>query len=140
MDIHSNEYSTQTAQDALSNLPLPNDFVEETNRTLDLLFPSTDDRTRKFLKSRGKDFHMIQPRQRSRDLRDYPYWRDRILELYEDIFLGDPEGWTQLWRDRRDMQKFWTFWIALAIFMLTLVSTAASIVQTWAALQGLGSR
>jgi hypothetical protein len=83
---------------------------------------------------------MIQPRQRSRDLRDYPYWRDRILELYEDIFLGDPEGWTQLWRDRRDMQKFWTFWIALAIFMLTLVSTAASIVQTWAALQGLGSR
>lgn len=114
-----------------SSAPLPADVYEEANRTLDLLFPHWDKRTLKLLKREGKDLHSSYSRSRMLDLKHYPYWKDRILELNEDVFLGPVEGWAQLWNDRRDPQKFWTFWIALAVFTLTIASTIASILQTW---------
>lgn len=119
----------------ISSAPLPAELYAETSRTLDLLFPAWDRRTRKLLKAKGKDFHSSYSRNRLLDLKHYPYWKDRLLELNEDIFLAPPEGFAQLWNDRRDPQKFWTFWIALAVFILTVASTVASVLQTWATLR-----
>lgn len=119
----------------LGSSPLESGLLEETSRTLDLLFPSWDGATRKVLRRMGKDFDLLNPKQRILDLEYYPYWKDRLLEVYEDVFQADPEGIGQLWRDRRDPQKFWTFWVAMVILMLTMVSTGASIIQTWVAIK-----
>lgn len=119
----------------LNPVPFPEAFFEETSRTLDLLFPAWDRRTKTLLQSSGKTFHLHHAKQRSLDLKNYPFWQDQLLELNEDVFLAPAEGWARLWLDRRDPQKFWTFWVALAIFILTIVSTVASILQTWATLK-----
>lgn len=113
------------------------ELYEETNRTLDLLFPTWDKATRRLLESGGKTFrlHYFSSQDRVLDLNQYSYWRDRLLELNEDIFLAPPEGWTQLWRDRRDPQKFWTFWLMLSVFTMTIVSTVASVLQAAATLK-----
>lgn len=126
---------TATSNIRITSAPLPAEVYEETSRTLDLLFPSWDKPTQRLLKRKGKTFNSLNSRNRMLDLKHYPYWKDRLLELNEDIFLGPPEGWAQLWNDRRDPQKFWTFWIALAVFTLTIASTIASVLQTWATLR-----
>ncbi|KAK5089311.1 hypothetical protein LTR70_007108 [Exophiala xenobiotica] len=133
IQAHGNPSQPANSNHRICSAPLPAEVYEETSRTLDLLFPSWDKRTQKFLKRKGKQFHSSHSQNRLLDLKHYPYWKDRILELNEDIFLGPVEGWAQLWNDRRDPQKFWKFWIALAVFTLTTASTVASILQTWAA-------
>lgn len=125
----------EQTRNRLSSAPLPADLYAETSRTLDLLFPAWDRRTQKLLKEKGKNFHSSYSRNRLLDLKHYRFWKDRLLELNEDIFLAPPEGFAQLWSDRRDPQKFWTFWIALAVFILTVASTVASVLQTWATLR-----
>lgn len=116
---------------------LPANLYEEAIKTLDLLFPSKDEATKRLLKKHGKVLHTVGPSQRELDLRRFSFWRDRLLELDEFVFRAPSEDWRQLWCDRRDPQKFWTFWIASMIFVLTIASTVASIVQTWATLQSL---
>lgn len=118
-------------------LPYPDGLLQETNKTFDLLFPSWDQATQQLLHKGNKNFHRLQPQPRSLDLRNYPYWKERLLEVYEEVYLAPPVCWAQLWCDRRDPQKFWTFWIALAILLLTVMSTAASIAQIWATVKAL---
>ena len=118
-----------------STFPIPAELLDETSRTLDLLFPSWDRNTKRMMKKLNLDFHRVYHRDRSLDLRDYPFWRDRVLELYEDVYLAPPEGCAQLWYDRRDPQKFWTFWVALVVLLLTVLSTIATLLQTVLALR-----
>ena len=125
--------NSQTDHDIL---PIPAELLRETSRTLDLLFPFWDTDTKRLLKKMKME-HLLNPMQRSLDLKSYPYWKDRILEVYEDVYLAPPQGLSQLWRDRRDSQKFWTFWIALLVLFLTILSTFASVLQTYVALKVL---
>ena len=122
----------------ISSASLFPDLLDETGRTLDLLFPSWNPGTKTLMKQMGLDFHRVNPQDRSLSLRHYSVWRDRILELYEDIYLAPAQGWAQLWNDRRDPQKFWTFWVALLVLILTLLSTFASLLQTFVAFKTLG--
>lgn len=91
----------------------------------------------RLLQEMGKSFHMLSPRQPILDLIHYSCLKDRLPEVYEGVFQADPEGFGQLWRDRRDPQKFWTFWVAMAILVLTIVSTTTTVIQTWAALRAI---
>jgi len=116
------------------------EIYEEASKTLDLLFPCWDKKTQKLLKRHRKEEIAYSSRTRQLDLKHFKYFRDRLLELNEDVFLAPPRGWRQLWNDRRDPQKFWTFWIALFVLWLTIVATIATIVQTWAALKGSGGK
>lgn len=120
-----------------SSMPLPSELFAEASKTLDLLFPAWDKATRQFLEQQGKNFHTVSPGYRELDLKYFSFFRDRLLELNEDIFLAPAEDWWQLWRDRRDPQKFWTFWIALMILILTVIATVASVVQAWASLKAM---
>jgi hypothetical protein len=63
-------------------------------------------------------------------LGDFKIWRDRLLELRQEVYLAPPADWRQLFRDKRNPQQYWTFWLALFILILTLVSTAAGIIST----------
>lgn len=120
-------------------LPIPSSVLVETILSLDLLFPAWDRRTNELLEKHGQSFHQTGPFEVSRtlNLMDFDHWRDRLLEVYEEIFQSPPVSWAQLWRDRRNPQQFWTFWIALAILALTVVSTLTGIIQAWASVKSL---
>ena len=133
--LATDKFPLASSSSKICSAPFPAEVYEETSRTLDLLFPSWDKPTQRFLRRKARDFHSSNSQKRMLDLKFYPYWKDRILELNEDVFMGPAEGWAQLWNDRRDPQKFWTFWIALAVFTLTMASTVASVVQIWATLR-----
>jgi hypothetical protein len=115
--------------------------LKETIQTLDVLFPVGDKsgRTQKLLKKHGQRIHDLPPFNQSRTLNllEYHHWRERLQEVYEEIFLSPPVSLAQLWNDRRNPQQFWTFWIALVILLLTAVSTVTGIVQAWASIKGL---
>lgn len=115
-----------------SRSPLPITILKETIQTLDLLFPFWDDRTKAFLKAEGQTFHdIIGPFEHGRTLHllDFAHWKDRLFEVYEEVYQSPPVSWAQLRKDRRNPQQFWTFWIALVILALTLVSTVTGIVS-----------
>jgi hypothetical protein len=109
---------------------LPATVIKETIQTLDLLFPFWDKRTKEFLRSEGQTFHEIGPFEQGRTLHllDFAHWKDRLFEVYE-VYQSPPVSWAQLRKDRRNPQQFWTFWIALVILGLTLVSTITGIVS-----------
>jgi hypothetical protein len=119
--------------------PIPPSVLKETAETLDLLFPIWDRRTEKFLLKEGKGLHEYGsfPLKRKLNLMDYNVWRDRLLEVYEEIYKAPPVTWSQLWRDRRNPHLFYTFWLAFAILVLTLGQFVTGVIQTWASLQGL---
>lgn len=102
--------------------------------TLALLFPIWDPATEQELSSHVQKirFHTHHPIEGERVLNIFRYtvWRDRILELYDDVYLSPPASWAQLRKDRRNPQQFWTFWIAMVILLLTLISTVATVIQT----------
>ena len=93
------------------------------------------------LKKHRQDFQRQGPYDgpKSLHLVEFEYWRDRLLEVYDVIFLSPPASWAQIWRDRRNPQQFWTFWIALVILAMTSVSMVTGIVQTWATVKSLRS-
>ena len=118
---------------------VPLNVLEESKLSLDLLFPFWDSRTIKLLAKEKQNFHEYGPFESTRilTLLDFDHWRDRLLELHEEVFLAPPVSWAQLWSDRRNPQQFWTFWIALMILLLTVTSTVATIVQAWASTKAL---
>jgi hypothetical protein len=117
----------------------PPALIIETIHSLNLLFPHWDPRTNKYLAQNDQHFHKIRPFDgpRTLDLFEFDYWRDRLSEVYEEIFRSPPVSWAQLWQDRRNPQQFWTFWIALIILAMTTISTVATVVQAWASVQAL---
>ncbi|KAF7511175.1 hypothetical protein GJ744_005072 [Endocarpon pusillum] len=119
--------------------PIPPDVLRETLLSLDLLFPIWDHATSRLLEDHKQSFHDIGPfsaQSSTLTLGDFDYWRDRLLELRE-VLDAPPVSWAQLYRDRRNPQQFWTFWIALFILALTLLSSIASFVQAWASVKAL---
>lgn len=120
-------------------MPVPLKVLCDARRSLALLFPIWDEGTAAFLERENKSFNSYGPFEnaQSLSLMDFEHWRDRLLELHEDIFLSPPLSWAQLWRDRRNPQQFWTFWVALAILILTVVSTVGIVVQAWASVVSL---
>lgn len=118
---------------------VPLKVLEESKLSLDLLFPFWDSRTIELLAKERQNFHEYGPFESIGilTLLDFDHWRDRLLELHEEVFLAPPVSWAQLWRDRRNPQQFWTFWIALMILLLTVTSTVATIVQAWASIKAL---
>ena len=114
-------------------------MLRETLLSLDLLFPIWDHATLQLLEDHKQSFHESGPflaQSATLTLDDFDYWRDRLLELRE-VLDAPPVSWQQLYRDSRNPQQFWTFWIALFILALTLLSSIASFVQAWASVKAL---
>ncbi|KAF2722479.1 hypothetical protein K431DRAFT_345503 [Polychaeton citri CBS 116435] len=100
---------------------VPRDVILETIKTLDILFPLGNSATSKFLQSQGQSLHLVGPFPDERPrLREFRYWRERLIDLIVE-FEEPPRDWTRIWRDRRYPATFWTFWLGLLIFILTLL-------------------
>ena len=104
-----------------------------------MLFPQWDTATQKLLQKHNQTFHYMVPfvGPNRLDFSDFHFWKDRLIELHEVVYCAPPESWKQLWLDRRNPHQYYTFWIALIVFALSLVSCIASIIQAWASVQSL---
>ncbi|KAK5073313.1 hypothetical protein LTR70_010405 [Exophiala xenobiotica] len=51
---------------------------------------------------------------------DFPFFAQRLDILQEYSLAQTPNSWRLLWKDRRDLNRFYTLWAALAFEILTL--------------------
>lgn len=113
------------------------DFVDETIRTLCLLFPSTD-HTDNFIKR----YHslllseypfLVENRHEipATPLTDFVIWRDRLSVLYNEYSAPG-----SLWNDRRNTRDWLNFWLGIGtIIILTVVFGVISVVLAAIGLQ-----
>jgi hypothetical protein len=101
---------------------IPNQVLDEYLKTMNLLFPSWDIKTHKFLKKKGQTFGMEGPVDYPGPLylSDFHFWRDRLSTLYTE-FCSPPPSMTQLFNDRRNVLQWYTFWFAVLIVGLTVI-------------------
>ncbi|EPE24129.1 hypothetical protein GLAREA_07979 [Glarea lozoyensis ATCC 20868] len=101
---------------------LGKELLEETMKSLDLLFPFGDSRTRGHLIKERHPFFLAETPTfpRTMDLSDFNFWRRRIIILY-DVFHAPPSRMHQIWKDRRNPMQWWTFWLAGLIVIITVV-------------------
>ena len=41
---------------------------------------------------------------------DFPFFAERLTNLQQYIAAQSPNDWKALWRDRRDVARFWAVW------------------------------
>lgn len=109
----------------------PKDFINETLRTLDLLFPRQDSCTQKWLRSQQlQDDDTARPdvslldrelmMSTDRCAANFDYWRDELMSLKEKFDEPEPTSISQFWHDRRNRPQWYTFWIAVTVLCLTI--------------------
>jgi hypothetical protein len=128
---------------------LPQDLIDETLRTLGLLIPSSDTRSRKWFRKKQEELH-LDPRAGSygsynataRQIDKFRYWRDRLVVLKQAFDVSEPHKLSLWWHDDRKKVQWYTFWIAALVLVLTivfgLIQSAAAVVQAWASVKALG--
>jgi len=103
---------------------LPAGVAEETLRTLSLLFPQNDTKTKGWMSSQDE----IDPelcrcgalRAHDRRFDKFAVWHDRLVILKQVFDEARPETIPQWWRDRRDRVQWYTFWVAIWVLGLTI--------------------
>ncbi|KAI4692285.1 uncharacterized protein J4E84_003254 [Alternaria hordeiaustralica] len=108
------------------------DVLNETIRTLDLLFPAGDDQAREFLNESKVQMWILdglmQPR--ATELDDFKYWKSRLARLL-DLLNSPPETVLQALTDRRNPAEFATLWVAVfGVFFLTIMFGVLSTVYS----------
>lgn len=101
--------------------------MDETLRTLSLLFPVNDERTKRWLyknvNSRGMD-RALQScellRLEERQFEGFKFWHDRLVMLKQAFDQSRPSTISQWWHDRRNGVQWYTFWVAILVLSLTI--------------------
>jgi len=57
---------------------------------------------------------------------DFPFLAERLIILQDFVLTQSPNDWRTLWRDRRDMNRFWTLW---AVVIFGAITIALSLIQ-----------
>lgn len=111
------------------------DLLRETIWTLDLLFPSSSDEIGALLRRWHQDFHLIvSPERAPSELRQYHYWRERLHDLVSETYAA-PRTLRAALVDYRNPLQWWTFWLAVAIAVMTFAFGSIAAVfagLTWA--------
>jgi hypothetical protein len=114
----------------------PDDLVDETIRTLALLFPQAEFSPTQRLASRRKWFQglrqkhkglVIDPRlvlcgnlnAENRQIVRFNFWRDRLVILKQAYDEARPQTISQWWHDGRDGERWSTFWVAILVLIIT---------------------
>ncbi|KAH7156050.1 hypothetical protein EDB81DRAFT_645679, partial [Dactylonectria macrodidyma] len=117
---------------------LPTGLAEETLRTLALLFPQSitqgarGSKTTKlswFRRPRDRAACTVDERlgrcgnlhAEARELKNFKFWRDRIVILKQVYDEASPRTLSQFWYDRRNGVQWYTFWAALLVLFFTVV-------------------
>ncbi|EME79502.1 uncharacterized protein MYCFIDRAFT_110781, partial [Pseudocercospora fijiensis CIRAD86] len=105
----------------------PPGFCEETLQTIALLCPSSDPDTRKWYRKQ-QPAHNLDSRVMScrklraddRRIENFHYWRERLCILKQVFDEAEPSTLSQWWYDRRKGPQWYTFWVAVAVLILTV--------------------
>lgn len=111
----------------VKNQLFPADLLQETLRTLALLFPPHEPDTEKFLRMLDgttlldKQLANCKPlRLSERQIETYAFWHDRLVILKEAFDQSRPATISQWWHDRRNGVQWYTFWVAIMVLFLTI--------------------
>jgi hypothetical protein len=115
-------------------------MLAETENTLCLLFPpinyKSSKRTKRICEADDVDIEAAIASHASRDLSNYPYWQGRLREVQQVYDDARPRKIKQWWFDRRNKSEWATLWIAILVFVLTvifgLISSITGILQAYA--------
>ena len=135
-----------------SNALYSPDFIDETIRTLALLFPQNDYKARRWLHSQ-KDLEgrPLDPalrkcgslRREERRFERFTFWRDRLIMLKEAYDESRPRTLGQWWYDRRNGERWYTFWIAVLVFAVAItfgvIQSVEGALQVYLSYQALHS-
>ena len=114
-------------RDAKSKV-FPEGLVEETLRTLALLFPRYDAETQRWFAKQCAKCSLdplaaqctpLEPEERT--IESFAYWRDRLTILKQSYDESEPKTMTQWWQDRRKRVQWATFWTAAVVLALTVL-------------------
>ena len=127
---------------SLADQIFPDGFVDETLRTLALLFPQNHQKTRRWLKKQIVG-HSLDPSlarcgnlwSQDRRFEKFHFWHDRLVMLKQVFDDSSPRKLSQWWGDRRNPPQWYTFWVAVLVFVTTvffgLVQSIAGVLQVW---------
>ena len=133
---------------------LPKDLVDETIRSISLLIPPVFGEPNPwFQQQRRKSQEKGQIDAQAgicerlnsaeRQIGKFNYWRDRLVLLKRTFDDAEPRNISQLWWDDRKKTQWFTFWVAVLVFVMTvffgIVQSVAGIVQAWASVQSLNA-
>jgi hypothetical protein len=119
----------QQAAASSKDSPYPPGFLEETERTLALLFDPADKgtlkRTRRIQRRDAADLEAamksVVDLDERLDLRNYPFWQERLLAIQQVYDEAQPKTIKQWFFDDRNRINWATFWTAITVFILTVV-------------------
>ena len=66
----------------------------------------------------------------SHDLCNYPYWKERLLEIQKTYDASKPVDVQHLWRDKRNLSQWAMLWMVILVGTLTLVIQVIQTVLT----------
>ncbi|RYC58296.1 hypothetical protein CHU98_g7910 [Xylaria longipes] len=105
----------------------PINFIDETLRTLSLLFPQNDNKAQLWLESQIQDFG-LDPllaecgslATHERRFENFNYWNNRLVILKQALEDSRPQTLSQWWFDRRNGVQWYTFWVAILVFLVII--------------------
>jgi len=105
----------------------PDCFVNETLRTLALLFPENSPQSRRWLLRQVAQYGLDPGvtrcgflRAQERRIERFSFWHDRLIILKQAFDESSPRGLRQWWNDRRNSVQWSTFWVAILVFAVTV--------------------
>lgn len=122
----------------------PDGLLEETYRTLSLLFPYEDlvssRRVYKIVRKEQVDIEAHIDRQINEDkqfhLSSYPFYAERLEKIQDRYNEVKPSTLKQWWYDRRRREEWAALMVALVVFVLTIIfgtiSAVTGILQVYA--------
>ncbi|KAL8736847.1 MAG: hypothetical protein Q9181_002262, partial [Wetmoreana brouardii] len=130
---------------------LKDDLIDETLRTLGLLIPSNDARSRKWFAKKQRILSLDSKtgsygplNASARQIEKFHYWRDRLVVLKQTFDDSEPNTIASWWYDDRKMVQWYTFWVAALVLLLTivfgLIQSVSGVVQAWAAVKAVNNK
>jgi hypothetical protein len=119
--------------------------LEETEETIDLLFPTKDSkdskRTRRLRDKDNVDIEAARDLPPAMTINHYKHWGKRLAALQNVYDAARPRQPQQWWYDRRNRAEWATLVIAIIVFVMTLVfgiiSSVTGIIQAYASFKNL---
>ncbi|KAF8537287.1 hypothetical protein BDD12DRAFT_982252 [Trichophaea hybrida] len=114
------------------------EFLRETRQTFEILFPSWNIDCTGYLRKLQKDKKLDDvigafplgcgpAMEHPFVLSDFPIYGERLQILSKALNSSKPTSLRQLWFDNRNKQSWYTLWIAVVVFLLTVVFGSAGI-------------
>ncbi|SMR54770.1 unnamed protein product [Zymoseptoria tritici ST99CH_1E4] len=105
----------------------PPNLCEETLRTLALLLPASDRDTQRWFQKQksahnldGEAIRCRKLRADDRQIEAFCFWGERLSILKQVFDEAEPKTLSQWWHDRRKGPQWYTFWVAIAVLVLTV--------------------